>query len=241
MQEQSGGSQQQQQQDQGGQGKSDVIELTDDSFSKKVLSSDEPWLVEFYAPWCGHCKNLAPHWAKAATQLKGKINMGALDATEHKNTAAQFSVQGYPTIKFFPAGAKVPSAVEDYTGGRTAEDIVQWGLSRWTDSLSAPEVRQLVGQAVLDTCSAAPLCVVTFLPHILDTGAEGRNNYIKVKLVYYNLLFNWIYFLQSDAYRIGRQVQTATLGVVVVRGRCGSGVGDSFGDWRVRVPCSGSG
>jgi len=59
----------------------DVIELTDENFDKTVLNSEDMWLVEFYAPWCGHCKNLAPEWATAATELKGKIKLGALDAT----------------------------------------------------------------------------------------------------------------------------------------------------------------
>ena len=176
-----GGHQQQQQQQQQEQQKSEVIELTDDSFGQ-VLASDDPWLVEFYAPWCGHCKNLAPHWAKAATELKGKVKLGALDATAHTKAASEYSVQGYPTIKFFPAGPKLPSAVQDYTGGRTSEDIVQWAMSRWTESIATPEVKQLIGQAVLDGCLAGPLCVLSFLPHILDTGAEGRNNYIQVRL-----------------------------------------------------------
>lgn len=59
----------------------DVIELTDENFEKMVLNSEDMWLVEFYAPWCGHCKNLAPEWATAATDLKGKVKLGALDAT----------------------------------------------------------------------------------------------------------------------------------------------------------------
>lgn len=59
----------------------DVIELTDENFDKLVLNSEDMWLVEFYAPWCGHCKNLAPEWAAAANELKGKVKLGALDAT----------------------------------------------------------------------------------------------------------------------------------------------------------------
>lgn len=50
-----------------------MIELTDSNFDSLVLNSEDMWLVEFYAPWCGHCKNLAPHWAQAATELKGKV------------------------------------------------------------------------------------------------------------------------------------------------------------------------
>ena len=84
----------------------DVITLTDSNFEKTVLQSEDLWLVEFFAPWCGHCKNLAPHWANAATQLKGKVKLGAVDATEHKVLASKFGIQGFPTIKFFGAGKK---------------------------------------------------------------------------------------------------------------------------------------
>ena len=61
--------------------KSGVVLLTKDNWKKKVLDSDELWFVEFYAPWCGHCKSLAPSWEKAAKTLKGVVNVGAVDMT----------------------------------------------------------------------------------------------------------------------------------------------------------------
>ena len=69
-----------------------MVELTDGNFEKLVLGSDDLWLVEFFAPWCGHCKNLAPHWAQAASELKGKVKLGALDATVHTIMANKFGV-----------------------------------------------------------------------------------------------------------------------------------------------------
>lgn len=58
--------------------------MTDENFDKMVINSDDLWLVEFYAPWCGHCQNLAPIWASAATELKGRVKLGAIDATVNK-------------------------------------------------------------------------------------------------------------------------------------------------------------
>lgn len=60
---------------------SPVVKLTKENFKKLVLEGEELWLVEFYAPWCGHCKNLAPAWEKAAKSLKGVVNVGAVDMT----------------------------------------------------------------------------------------------------------------------------------------------------------------
>jgi protein disulfide-isomerase A6 len=56
--------------------------LTTANFNKMVLDSDEIWLVEFYAPWCGHCKNLEPQWEKAAKILKGVVRVGAVNADD---------------------------------------------------------------------------------------------------------------------------------------------------------------
>lgn len=52
-----------------------VVDLTEDNFKEMVLDSDEMWLVEFFAPWCGHCQKLAPEWESAAGQLSGSVNV----------------------------------------------------------------------------------------------------------------------------------------------------------------------
>jgi len=164
----------------GGSGSDDdVVELTDSNFEKLVMKSEDMWLVEFFAPWCGHCKNLAPHWAKAAKQLKGKVKLGAVDATVHQALAQRYGIQGYPTIKYFKAGKK--GSPEDYDGGRTASDIVAWAEERNVVNLPPPEVVEMTGQKVLeDQCEGKQLCIVAFLPHILDSQAAGRNAYIDI-------------------------------------------------------------
>ena len=105
---------------------SDVVELSDETFTADVLGGKEPWLVEFYAPWCGHCKRLEPEWKKAASALKGKVKLGAIDATKYSKHNSKYGVQGFPTIKYFAAGG----AVEDYQGGRTSADIEKFALSK---------------------------------------------------------------------------------------------------------------
>ncbi|ETI31059.1 protein disulfide-isomerase domain [Phytophthora nicotianae P1569] len=100
-----------------------VTILTDKNFEKEVLQSPDYWLVEFYAPWCGHCKQLEPQYKAAAKKLKKHARLGVVDATVHQQLAHKYQIKGYPTIKEFGAKKKRP---QDYRGGRTTREIVQY-------------------------------------------------------------------------------------------------------------------
>jgi len=102
---------------------SDVIVLDPDNFDANV-GGDQPAFVEFYAPWCGHCKSLAPEYEVLATSFKGQpVKIANVDADKHRDLGSRFGVSGFPTLKFFPAGSK---EAEDYQGGRTAKDITDF-------------------------------------------------------------------------------------------------------------------
>jgi len=163
----------------GGSGDGAVVELTDANFEEQVLKSKDFWLVEFYAPWCGHCKTLKPHWDSAARSLGGKVKLGALDATVHTVVSGRYGIQGFPTIKVFGAGKKDGSA-EEYDGGRTADDIVRWATEKHSDSIPAPEVIQLTSDQALKTACEGQICIVSILPNILDCQSKCRNKYLTI-------------------------------------------------------------
>ncbi|XP_072890485.1 protein disulfide-isomerase A6 [Hemitrygon akajei] len=163
-------------------GKKDVITLTDDNFDENVIGSSDIWMVEFYAPWCGHCKRLEPEWAEAATEVKeqtgGKVKLAAVDATTSQALAGRYGIRGYPTIKIFHKDEDNPI---DYDGGRSKSDIVARALELFAENAPAPEMKEITNEDVLKkTCDDHQLCIVAVLPHILDTGASGRNDYLDV-------------------------------------------------------------
>ncbi|KAK9835347.1 hypothetical protein WJX81_004050 [Elliptochloris bilobata] len=107
----------------------EVVTLDGEKAFDKAVAESTLLVAEFYAPWCGHCKNLAPEYEKAAKELKGKgseVVLAKVDATldENKPLATRYGVGGFPTLKIFRNG-KV-DAPSDYNGPREAAGIVSY-------------------------------------------------------------------------------------------------------------------
>ncbi|KAL8563648.1 hypothetical protein ACOMHN_055282 [Nucella lapillus] len=120
------------------------IEL-DDRFLEKEKSENDMWLIEFYAPWCGHCKKLDPVYREVALTLRGTgVKVAKVDATKHSDMAKHYHIYGFPTIKFIKGdnvythnGDQNKQAILDFVE-RCQKPAVQWlsSIGKFLDTKS---------------------------------------------------------------------------------------------------------
>lgn len=103
-----------------------VVVLKDATFDAVVLDSTKDVLVEFYAPWCGHCKKLAPTYEQVGKDFEDDANVviAQIDSDAWPAKAREYGVQGFPTIKYFPSNRKTPPV--DYQSGRDEASFVNF-------------------------------------------------------------------------------------------------------------------
>lgn len=109
-------------------GDSNVIDLTDGTIDD-ALAEYDTILVEFFAPWCGHCKRLAPEYENGADLLKdrnSKARLAKVDATVETKSKDQYQIRGFPTLLLFQKG----KMVEKYQGERTGLAIANWVMEK---------------------------------------------------------------------------------------------------------------
>jgi thioredoxin 1 len=88
-----------------------VLELTVSSWEKEVLNSKGIVMVDFWAPWCGPCRIIAPTIEELASEYEGKIKIGKLNTDENPEIATRYGIMGIPTIMFFKDGQKIDQIV----------------------------------------------------------------------------------------------------------------------------------
>ena len=170
---------------------SPIVKLTDDNFDKEVTADTRHlWVVEYYADWCGHCKEFAKGYAKAASNLQGLVKFGAVNADNAPVIANSAGVQGFPTVRIYlPVAERNPYTGKsfkpslEYQGPRTARGLVEFvtdnipsdAVTTVTDDTFEEFKRSELPKAVLFTgkVSSHPFSMVThtpIIPCVLFTG-----------------------------------------------------------------------
>ncbi len=90
-----------------GQMAENVQEFTDGNWQSEVLDAEVPVMVDFWAPWCGPCRQLTPTIDKLASEFAGKVKVGKLDTDQNSNTPSDYSVSSIPTVIFFKGGQEI--------------------------------------------------------------------------------------------------------------------------------------
>lgn len=95
-----------------------ITHATDATFEHEVLKADVPVLLDFWAPWCGPCKMIAPILDDVASDYRSKLKIVKINIDENEQTPAQFGVRGIPTLMIFKDGQKVATKVGALSKGQ---------------------------------------------------------------------------------------------------------------------------
>ena len=99
-----------------------TIKISDDTFENEVITKGKPIIVDFWAEWCGPCKQIGPVLEDLSDEYKEKITIGKLDVDENPEIASKYQIRGIPTMMLFNNGTLIDTKV----GMSSKSDLIQW-------------------------------------------------------------------------------------------------------------------
>lgn len=185
-----------------------ALHLTNESFVKFIASNSHA-MVEFYAPWCGHCKKLAPEFDTAAQQLQGKVGFGAVDATKEQMLARVYGISRYPTLKWYTKGQVV-----DYPSNKdslTSKKLIEWISERLEPAyVKVDDVDEL--RQAMDATGGAKICVCE-----CAKGSDLHDAFAGASEKYRNkMIFTWV---PKDGSEGSIQLLTSSTDAVKYKGK----------------------
>lgn len=105
---------------------SDVLEINDGNFDNEVLQSSMPVLVDFWAPWCGPCRTIAPTLEEISKDYAGKIKIAKINVDENQQSANKYDVLSIPTLFVFKSGEVKKKIVGSLPKNRLVDELSQW-------------------------------------------------------------------------------------------------------------------
>ena len=99
-----------------------TIQISDDTFEENVIKKGQPIIVDFWAEWCGPCKQIVPILEEISDEYSGKITIGKLDVDENPETPGKFQIRGIPTMLLFNNGELIDTKV----GMSSKADLTEW-------------------------------------------------------------------------------------------------------------------
>ena len=100
-----------------------VLEFSDTDFEQDIIKSDQLVVVDFWAPWCGPCKLLAPKIEALATTYAGRVKVGKMNIDEQQHYAGQYGISSIPTVLFFKGGQRVHSLIGNVSEAELAKSV----------------------------------------------------------------------------------------------------------------------
>jgi len=211
-----------------------TVTLTPENFDAIVKDTTKNVLVEFYAPWCGHCKNLAPIWEQVAKTYKSEkeVVIAKIDADQYKDIAGKYDVTGFPTLKYFPKNvcffififmiltprAQQNKAGVPYEGGRAEADFVNFlnqntGTQRKVGgglNENAGKISKLDNLASKFIASSDKEGLLAKAKEAADEEAANKNAIYYVKVMQ-KINTDGAGFIQSETARLGKILDGANV------------------------------